>query len=87
MKKYPVIGDVRGIGLMVGMEIVKNQKTMEPDSKMRDKILDMAFYQGLIILGCGPNSIRFSPALIVNQDHVDCCLDIIENILKKILRK
>jgi 4-aminobutyrate aminotransferase len=87
MEKYPVIGDVRGIGLMVGMEIVKNQKTMEPDSKMRDKILDMAFYQGLIILGCGPNSIRFSPALIVNQDHVDCCLDIIENILKKILRK
>jgi 4-aminobutyrate aminotransferase len=84
MKKYQAIGEVRGIGLMVGIEIVKDRKSKDPDPVKRDKILDMAFYQGLIILGCGPNSVRFAPALVVTQDQVDCCLDIFEGILKKL---
>jgi 4-aminobutyrate aminotransferase len=83
MRRYPIIGDVRGIGLMVGIEIVKNRKTNEPDPETREKILNHAFYKGLIILGCGPNSIRFAPALTVNEMHVDCCLDILEGIIKK----
>ncbi len=43
--------------------------------------------KGLILLGCGPNSIRFAPALIVNKDHIDCCVEIVENIIKEISRK
>ena len=85
-RRYPVIGDVRGLGLMVGMEIVKDRKSREPDARTRDKILDQAFYRGLIILGCGPNSIRFAPALMVGKDHIDCCLDIVGSILGKICR-
>ncbi len=83
-ERYPVIGDVRGLGLMAGMEIVKDRRSHEPDPKTRDRILDMAFYNGLIILGCGPNSIRFAPALTVEKDHVDCCLGIVEGILRKL---
>ncbi|MDD3178795.1 MAG: acetyl ornithine aminotransferase family protein [Opitutaceae bacterium] len=87
MKKHAIIGDVRGIGLMVGIEIVKNRRTNEPDPKTRDKILDEAFYQGLILLGCGPNSIRFAPALTVTRDHIDCCLGILERIIRKIRKR
>jgi 4-aminobutyrate aminotransferase len=83
MKRHAIIGDVRGIGLMVSIEIVKNRRTNEPDPETRDKILDTAFYQGLILLGCGTNSIRFAPALTVTKDHIDCCLQILEGIMKK----
>jgi 4-aminobutyrate aminotransferase len=83
-KKHPCIGDVRGRGLMAGIEIVKDRKTREPDPGLREKIVDMAFYKGLLILGCGPNSIRFSPALIVEKQHVDCCLSIIDGILTQL---
>ncbi|MBN1895917.1 aminotransferase class III-fold pyridoxal phosphate-dependent enzyme, partial [bacterium] len=85
-KKHPCIGDVRGRGLMIGIEIVKDRKTKEPDPRLREKIVDRAFYKGLLILGCGPNSIRFSPALIVEKQHIDCCLSILDGILTK-LRK
>jgi 4-aminobutyrate aminotransferase len=80
-KKHPCIGDVRGKGLMVGAEIVKDRVSKEPDPKLRERIVDTAFYRGLLILGCGPNSLRFSPALIVEKQHIDCCLEIIDGII------
>ncbi|MBW2466212.1 MAG: acetyl ornithine aminotransferase family protein [Deltaproteobacteria bacterium] len=80
-RKYPVVGDVRGLGLMVGMEMVKDRKTKTPDPALRDRIVERAFYKGLIILGCGSNSIRFAPALIVDKDHIDCCIQILEEII------
>jgi len=83
-RKYSMIGDVRGLGLMIGMEIVIDRKSRAPDAKARDAIVDRAFYKGLILLGCGPNTIRFAPALIINKDHVDCCVEILEEILKNI---
>jgi len=82
--KYSFIGDVRGIGLMVGMEIVDDKESNQKDPETRNKILEMAFYEGLIILGCGPNSVRFAPALVVEKDHIDCCLDILEKVFNKI---
>jgi 4-aminobutyrate aminotransferase len=83
-KKYDGIGDVRGMGLMVGMEMIRDRESKKPDPKLRDKIVDMAFYKGLIILGCGPNTVRFAPALIVEKAHIDCCIDILDGILKKL---
>ncbi|MBF0107171.1 MAG: acetyl ornithine aminotransferase family protein [Deltaproteobacteria bacterium] len=62
--KYAFIGDIRGKGLMVGMEIVTDRKTKNIDPEKRDLIVDRAFYQGLIILGCGPNSVRFAPLCV-----------------------
>ncbi len=78
--EYPFIGDVRGKGLMVGIEIIKDDESLDPDAQKRNEILDKAFYKGLIILGCGPNSIRFAPALVVEKEHIDCCLDILKQV-------
>ncbi len=82
-KKYKIIGEVRGKGLMIGMEIITDKKTKAKDPKTRDKILKTALHEGLILLGCGPNVIRFTPALVVNKDQIDCCLGIVEKIVKK----
>ncbi len=85
-RKHSIIGDIRGKGLMVGMEIIKNKKTKEIDPETANKIVDMAFYKGLIILGCGPNAIRFAPALMVEEKHIDCCVEILDGILKRLTK-
>ena len=76
--KHPVIGDVRGRGLMIGIEIVKDQHTREVAPHLRDRIVDLAFERGLLILGCGENSIRLAPPLIVNEHEAAIALDILE---------
>ncbi|OQA81332.1 MAG: 5-aminovalerate aminotransferase DavT [bacterium ADurb.Bin243] len=85
-EKYEFIGDVRGLGLMQAIEIVDNKKDFNPDAELRDKILHAAFAKGLIILGCGPNSVRFAPPLIVTKEHIDMVCGVLEsvfNVLKK----
>lgn len=79
--KHPTVGDVRGRGLMIGIEIVKDQKTRTPAGPMRDKIVELAFERGLLILGCGETSIRLCPPLIVNQHEADIALDILEECI------
>jgi 4-aminobutyrate aminotransferase len=76
--RHPCIGDVRGIGLMIGIEFVKDGKTREPDSKLRDRVVDCAFERGLLTLGCGRSTIRFSPPLSVSQTEMDEGLAIFE---------
>jgi 4-aminobutyrate aminotransferase len=80
--KYPTVGDVRGRGLMIGIEIVKDQKSRTPVGPMRDKIVDLAFERGLLILGCGETSIRLCPPLVVNQHEADIALDILEECIQ-----
>ena len=79
--KHPTVGDVRGRGLMIGIEIVKDQKSRTPVGPMRDKIVELAFERGLLILGCGETSIRLCPPLIVNQNEADIALDILEECI------
>jgi 4-aminobutyrate aminotransferase len=79
--KHPTVGDVRGRGLMIGIEIVKDQKSRTPVGPMRDRIVDLAFERGLLILGCGETSIRLCPPLIVNQHEADIALDILEECI------
>ena len=79
--KHATVGDVRGRGLMIGIEIVKDQKSRTPVGPMRDKIVDLAFERGLLILGCGETSIRLCPPLIVNQSEADIALDILEECI------
>jgi 4-aminobutyrate aminotransferase len=79
--KHATVGDVRGRGLMIGIEIVKDQKSRTPAGPMRDKIVDLAFERGLLILGCGETSIRLCPPLIVNQNEADIALDILEECI------
>ncbi|HEY6447180.1 MAG TPA: acetyl ornithine aminotransferase family protein [Acidobacteriaceae bacterium] len=79
VKKHPAIGDVRGRGLMIGLEIVKSQDTREAAPLMRDRIVDLAFERGLLILGCGENSLRLAPPLIVSEHEVAVALHILED--------
>ncbi|CAF1578952.1 unnamed protein product [Rotaria magnacalcarata] len=75
--KYDCIGDVRGIGLMVGVEIVESKKSMEPAPELRDKIEIACYNRGLLIFGGGGISvIRWAPPLIITQENVDVALEI-----------
>ncbi len=81
--RYPVIGDIRGKGLMVGVELVKDRVTKEKAVELRNTLVDACFYEGLLILGCGENSIRFSPPLVINEAQTDKAVAIFESALKK----
>jgi 4-aminobutyrate aminotransferase len=78
MARHPSIGQVRGKGLMIGVEFVKDRQTKEPDEKLRDRIVDNAFLRGLLLLGCGKSTIRFAPPLNVSRSEVDEALEIFE---------
>ncbi|MGH9587372.1 MAG: acetyl ornithine aminotransferase family protein [Acidobacteriaceae bacterium] len=77
-QKHPIVGDVRGRGLMIGIEIVEDQQSRKPSGSWRDHIVELAFERGLLILGCGANSIRLAPPLILNEHEAEIALDIFE---------
>ena len=77
-KKYRVVGDVRGRGLMVGVEIVKDKQTKEYGPDHRDRIVELAFERGILFLGCGPSTVRIAPPLVVTKDEADVALDALE---------
>ncbi|MGV8073016.1 MAG: acetyl ornithine aminotransferase family protein [Syntrophobacteraceae bacterium] len=76
------MGDVRGLGLMVGVELVKDRDTKERAGDLRDQVVQEAFRKGLLLLGCGQNTIRFCPALTVSAEEIDVCLEIFEAVLR-----
>lgn len=78
MQKHDCIGDVRGLGLMVGVEFVTDRSTMTPSPELRDRIEYACFERGLIILGAGFNTIRWSPPLIITRENVDVALEIFD---------
>jgi 4-aminobutyrate aminotransferase len=71
MVRHPSVGDVRGKGLMIGIEFVKDKKSKEPAEKLRDRIVDLAFRLGLLLLGCGKSSIRFAPPLCITRNEAE----------------
>jgi 4-aminobutyrate aminotransferase len=81
-KTHLIVGDVRGRGLMIGIEIVKDQQTREVAPQLRDRIVDLAFERGLLMLGCGETSLRLAPPLVVKQGEVDVALDILEECIE-----
>jgi 4-aminobutyrate aminotransferase len=85
VSRYSMIGDVRGIGLMVGLEIVRNKSSgVLPDPEMRDKIIQKCFERGLLMLGCGSHAIRFCPPLVISEQQAMMALDIVEEVLKEL---
>jgi 4-aminobutyrate aminotransferase len=78
---HPSVGDVRGRGMMIGIEIVKDKATREPAVELRNRIETLAFENGLVMLGCGETSLRLSPPLIVNREEATVALDILEQVL------
>jgi len=88
MQRWPQVfkhvGDVRGRGLMIGFELVLDKETKERAPEIRNQLELMAFERGLLILGCGQNSIRLCPPLIINRDQADFALDTLEDCLWKV---
>jgi len=83
-KTHALVGDVRGRGLMIGVELVKDKATREPMTELRNRVEKVAFENGLIILGCGETSIRLCPPLIVSEDEAMVGLDILEGALTQV---
>jgi 4-aminobutyrate aminotransferase len=79
--RHPSIGIVRGKGLMIGVEFVKDRTTKEPAEKLRDRIVDNAFLRGLLLLGCGKSTIRIAPPLSVSRSEVDEAMMIFEEAI------
>jgi 4-aminobutyrate aminotransferase len=80
--KHRLVGDVRGRGLMIGVEIVKNKMTREYAHEERDRIVELAFERGMLFLGCGPSTVRISPALVVSKDEADAAIDVLEECVE-----
>jgi 4-aminobutyrate aminotransferase len=78
MPKYDCIGDVRGLGLMLGVEFVAGQGSREPAPELRDQVEVECFKRGLILLGAGYNTIRWSPPLTLTRENVDVALEIFD---------
>ncbi len=81
-ENFPCMGDVRGLGLMIGVEIVKSDKSVDPIR--RDKILREAFKEKILLLPCGDSVIRFCPPLVITEDEIDYGLDKFEEALNKV---
>lgn len=82
-QSHECMGDVRGKGLMVGVELVKDRETKVPAKECRDKIINAAFRKGLLLLGCGENNIRFCPALTVSRAEINTCLTIFDDVVRE----
>jgi 4-aminobutyrate aminotransferase len=80
-KEHALVGDVRGLGLMIGIEIVTDKRTKARGGPERDLIVELAFERGLLLLGCGPNTIRICPPLVVTKEEADAAMDIFEECL------
>ena len=80
-RKHDLVGDVRGRGLMIGIDLVKDKQTKAHAGAERDRITDLAFERGLLILGAGPSAIRLCPPLIVTKEQADIALDILEECI------
>lgn len=83
---YECLGDVRGLGLMIGIELVKDRETKERAVEWRNGLIRAAFKRGLLLLGCGENSIRFCPALTISPEEVEVGLSIFEESLREVVR-
>ena len=80
-RKHRLVGDVRGRGLMIGVEIVKDKQTKEYGGAERDRIVELAFERGILFLGCGPSTVRIAPPLIVTKDEADTAIEVLDECI------
>ena len=81
---HPIMSDVRGLGLMIGVEFARTDDTRAPDAKLRDQVMQKCFEKGLLLLSCGESTLRFCPPLIVTRGEVDTAVDIFNGVLKEL---
>ena len=82
-KRFECIGDVRGKGLMIGMELVEDRTSRKPARELCDRVLTRAFHNGLLLLSCGQSTVRFIPPLMVSREQVDEAMIMIETSLRE----
>jgi len=82
--RHRLVGDVRGRGLMIGVELVRDRETKERATKERDAVVDAAFRRGLLVLGAGKNAIRLSPPLVLTQEQADVAVRILDEALTEV---
>ncbi len=82
-EKHPLVGDVRGKGLMIGIELVKSQESREPNPEARHKVIQRAFEQGLLLLGCGESVVRLAPPLVVEPEQADFAVDVLDRCISE----
>jgi 4-aminobutyrate aminotransferase len=70
-ERHKCVGDVRGKGLMIGIEFVRDQKTKEPATDLRNQVIHRAFERGLLVLGAGDSSLRLAPPLVIDEEQAD----------------
>jgi len=84
--KHPLIGDVRGKGLMIGVELVRDRVTKERATTERDRLVQEMFKRGVLILGAGRNAIRFAPPLVLSTEQADAIVDTFDKALADVGR-
>jgi 4-aminobutyrate aminotransferase len=82
-RRFAGVGEVRGLGLMIGVEFVKDQATRERNPELRNRIAQAAFERGVIVLGAGPNSIRLSPPLVLTAEQADFAMETLEECIAR----
>jgi 4-aminobutyrate aminotransferase len=87
MNKHPLVGEVRGRGLMIGVELVRDRRTKERASDERDAVVSAAFARGLLLLGAGKNAIRFSPPLVLTRDQAETAVRIFDEALAEVEKR
>ncbi|MBI4483275.1 MAG: acetyl ornithine aminotransferase family protein [Acidobacteria bacterium] len=81
---YEIVGDVRGLGLMLALEIVKDKRSKEPDPERRNRIVAEMFRRGVLVLGCGESSVRLSPPLVINREQAEFAADTLDEVLRAV---
>jgi 4-aminobutyrate aminotransferase len=82
--QFPIVGEVRGLGLMIGVELVRDQQTKEKAVEERDRMIEMAFRRGLLMLGAGENTLRLSPPLTITREQADFAMDVLEECFRSL---
>lgn len=85
-ERHKIVGQVRGRGLMIGIEFVRDQKTKERAPELRNKIVQMAFHKGLLVLGSGDTTLRLCPPLLVEEEQVRFALKTLDGIVSEVER-
>jgi 4-aminobutyrate aminotransferase len=79
--KHKIVGDVRGRGLMIGVELVLDKKTRERAHDLRDRVVDLAFEKGVLLLGAGENTVRIAPPLLIDQQQAEFAANALEDCI------
>jgi 4-aminobutyrate aminotransferase len=83
-EKHKIVGDVRGQGLMIGVELVLDKKTRERAHDLRDRVVDIAFTKGVLLLGAGENTVRIAPPLLIDEEQAEFAAKTLEECITEV---